>query len=268
MSSAQFPRLSNPLRRLFFLLLYEYISIVDKEANALFMNYGYADLDPDAEPLELLPEEEKHRYSLQLYHHVADVIDWTGLQALDLSSGRGGGAWYIMRQFRPTSIVGVDLSFNAIRFCNRYYAVDGLSFLQGRAEHLQFPDNTFDVVTNIEASLHYANMEAFVSEVVRVLKPGGHFLYADFRHVEEIDQWRLQLDHSDLKLVEEEDITPNVVRSLELGAERTRELINQYAPRPLRKRIRQFAGNIGTGFVRGTPKPGERVHLNFVFRRR
>jgi len=268
MSNAQFPRLSNPIRRLLFQLFYEYISILDKEAKALFLNYGYADLDADAEPLELLPEEEKHRYSVQLYHHVASAIDWTGLQALELSSGRGGGAWYIMRQFRPASIVGVDPSINAIRFCNRYYAMDGLSFLQGRAEHLQFPDNTFDVVTNIEASLHYANMEAFVNEVVRVLKPGGYFLYTDFRHMEEIDQWRLQLDHPDLRLVEEEDITPNVVRSLELDAGRTRELIDQYVPRPLRKPIGLFAGNFGTGFARGTPKPGERVHLNFVFRRR
>ena len=268
MSHAQFPRYSNPLRRLFSRLWYEYISSLDKEANALFLNYGYADLDPTAKPLLLLPEEETHRYSIHLYHHVASAVDWTARRALEVSSGRGGGAWYIMRRFRPASIVGVDLCANAVEFCNRYYSVDGLSFVSGRADRLQFPSRTFDVVINVEASLYYASIEAFVSEVVRVLKSNGHFLYADIRYMEEIEQWRLQLSHPELQLIVEEYITPNVVRSLQLDASRRRALIERYVPRLLRKPSGLFAGTSGAGLARGIPKPGERVYHNFVFRRK
>jgi ubiquinone/menaquinone biosynthesis C-methylase UbiE len=241
---------------------------LDIEADGLFLNYGYADLDPTAKPLLLVPEEKIHRYSIGLYHHMASAVDWTARTALEVSSGRGGGAWYIMRRFRPASIVGVDLCANAVEFCNRYYRVDGLSFVNGRAERLQFPSDTFDVVINVEASLYYASMEAFVSEVVRVLKPNGHFLYADFRYVEEIEQWRLQLSHPELQMLVEEDITPNVVRSLQLDADHRRALIGRYVPRLLRKPFGSFAGTSGAGLARGVPKLGERVYHNFVFRRK
>ena len=89
---------------------YEYVSRLDKDANLLFLNHGYADLDPDAKPLQLPARGEKHRYSIQLYHHVASVIDWTGLEALEIGSGRGGGAAYIKQHFKPKSIIGIDIT--------------------------------------------------------------------------------------------------------------------------------------------------------------
>lgn len=268
MSRTQFPRYSNPLKRSFSRLWYEYISRLDKEAKTLFLNYGYADLDPNSKQLTLSPEEETHRYSISLYHHVANAIDWTNLRALEVSSGRGGGAWYIMRHFRPTSIVGVDPCVNAVEFCNRHYNMDGLSFVNGTSGQLQFPDQTFDVVINIEASLYYPSMKSFISEVVRVLKSKGYFLYSDIRYLEEIKQWRLQLTHPELQLVVEEDITPNVLRSLQLDASRRKSLIEKYVPKLLRKPFGHFAGTSGAGLADGVPMSGDRVYYNFLFRRR
>jgi ubiquinone/menaquinone biosynthesis C-methylase UbiE len=258
------PKLRQVLTR----ISYEYISIFDKDINVLFMNYGYADLDPGAVPLELNPEDEKHRYQAQLYHHVAGSISWSGLDALEVSSGRGGGANYIRRHFNSTSFIGVDLSTEAVNFCNRYYSVEGLSFTQANAESLHFPDNAFDVVINLEASLYYPAIERFFSHVVRILKPGGHFLYADMRYVDEIDLWRVQLKNTGLELLREEDITRNVVRALALDQARKKDLADRYIPRVLRRTFYHFGGISGDGLARGDPKVGERLYLFFVFQKK
>jgi ubiquinone/menaquinone biosynthesis C-methylase UbiE len=255
-----FPNLRQAIARRW----YNYISTLDKDAHMLFMNYGYTDLDPKAKPLELSAEDEKHRYPIQLYHRVASAIDWAGLEALEVGSGRGGGACYIMRRFRPKSIIGLDLAVKAIDFCHRYYSLPGLSFAPGNAECLPFADHSFDVIINLESSLYYPNIGRFLSEVVRVLKPNGYFLYADMRYQEEIDNWQTRLRRTGLDLLHEEDITPNVVKALALDNERKRKLINQYVPKILHRPFYEFAGITGAGLAHGSPRAGERLYLNFV----
>jgi ubiquinone/menaquinone biosynthesis C-methylase UbiE len=116
------------------------------------MNYGWADLDPEAKELHLNENDEAYRYCIQLYHYITSVIDLRGKDVLEVGCGRGGGASFIMRYLKPNSLVGVDITTNAIRFCNQHYDIKGLSFVLNNAESLQFNDNTFDVVINIESS--------------------------------------------------------------------------------------------------------------------
>jgi ubiquinone/menaquinone biosynthesis C-methylase UbiE len=256
-----FPALKQPFYRRW----YEYISTLDKNASLLFMNHGYAALDPDADQLELSTEDERHRYPLQLYHHVASAIDWSNAHALEIGSGRGGGASYVKRRFRPQSVVGIDITANAINFCCGHYAIDGLSFARGDAQLLPFARNSFDIVFNVESSGYYPDFERFLQEVVRVLRPGGHFLYADMRYQEDVKTWRAQLSKTGLQLVKEEDITPNAVRALELDRERRQDLVKQHAPRVLHGMFGIFAGLGGADLAHGPPKPGERVYVSWVF---
>jgi ubiquinone/menaquinone biosynthesis C-methylase UbiE len=79
--------------------------------------------------------------------------------------------------FKPKSYTGVDFSTRAIEFCRSYYKLNGLNFHHGNAEALSFPDNSFDVVVNVEASLYYPNITKFFEHVRRVLKQDGYFLY-------------------------------------------------------------------------------------------
>jgi len=46
-------RISPGMNQTLVRLWYHYLAIADKEAHLLFMNYGYADLQPDAEALAL-----------------------------------------------------------------------------------------------------------------------------------------------------------------------------------------------------------------------
>lgn len=246
---------------------YEYLSQMDRGANMLFMNYGWADLDAEAGELPLGDEDEPNRYCIQLYHHVASAVDLRGLDVLEVGSGRGGGSSYIMRYLRPRSVVGVDLADAAIRFCNRHYRISRLSFVRGDAESLHFDEGSFHAVVNIESSHCYRSMEHFLEGVCRVLKPNGYFLFADYRGKEELDTLRTQLRQTGLTLLKEQRITPNVLRALDLDYARKRQLIKQHVPRILHGAFNEFAGMRGTRSAYNRFNTGDKEYLSFVLQR-
>ena len=145
-----------------------------------FMNYGFERTGALDKWLDLEAADEPDRYCIQLYHQVAAAIDLEGLDVLEVGSGRGGGASYVRRYLKPRSLTGVDFSPKAVEFCRRKHTIDGLSFVVGDAESLPFEDASFDAVINVESSHCYGSLAAFFGQVKRVLRPGGHFLHADF----------------------------------------------------------------------------------------
>ena len=256
-------RLQRAVRRRW----YEYLSKMDQEANMLFMNYGWADLDPGAEEIPLSDEDEPNRYCIQLYHHVASAVDLSSLDVLEVGSGRGGGSSYMMRYLKPRSVVGVDIAHAAIRFCNRHYQISHLSFVRGDAESLHFDDRSFHAVVNIESSHCYRSMERFLTGVCRVLKPDGYFLFADYRGKEQLDTLRRQLRQSGLTLLKEQRITPNVLRALDLDSARKLQLIKEKVPTILRGVFNEFAGMRGTRSAYNRFDTGDKEYLSFVLQK-
>ena len=61
-----------------------------------------------------------------------------------------------------------------------------MRFEQGDATKLRFADGTFDVVMSSMFLCQDFNPEVVVSEIRRVLKPGGRFGF--YEHVEDIDK--------------------------------------------------------------------------------
>jgi len=242
---------------------FNYISTRDSGSHMLFMNYGYH----AAEPLALQPRDEEHRYSIQLYHRVAGAVDLRGLDLLEVGSGRGGGASFVMRYLQPRSLTAVDMAASAIAFCREYYDIPGLRFEVGDAEALPFPDASFDTLLNVESSICYQHPERFFAEVRRVLRPGGYFLYADIRSQEELPDWEAQLATAGLEQLQQEDITQQVVEALDLDHERRSRLIHQFVPRPLRRTFREFAGLQGSEFFYGALARREKLYRRYLFRK-
>jgi SAM-dependent methyltransferase len=205
------------------------------------MNFGYADLDESPE-IPLAAEDEPHRYPLQLYDRVARQADWAGRDALEVGCGRGGGASYVTRTYKPKSYLGIDLAENAIEFCRRTHQVEGLRFQQGDAMSLPVADSSIDIVINIESSGLYPNIRRFYREVHRILRPGGRFLCADYRKTINLDRWRTHIRESELEIVREVDITDHVARALILDRENREEMIAANVPRFLRPTFLDFAG--------------------------
>src|SRR5262249_9600516 len=150
---------------------------------------------------------------------VVSDTDLHGKDVLEVGCGRGGGAAFIAESYAPRSMIGVDLAESAVAFCRLRHRLPGLSFFKGDAENLPFPAATFDVVVNVESSHNYPDMDRFLQEVARVLRPGGSFLIADNRPKQRMPLLQDQLRRSGLSLIKEEQIGPNVVRALELDAE-------------------------------------------------
>jgi len=249
-------------------VFYNSVSKMDRDHNLIFMNYGYLPSDPHHTDLHLGPADENHRHQVHMYHHIANFIKWDGLHALEVGSGRGGGSSYIKRHFKPKSMTGVDLSNEAVAFCKKYHAsVDGLHFVQGDAEALQFPDESFDVILNVESSLYYPNVEKFFSHVVRLLKPNGHFLYADMRYHDEVEHWHRQLKDTGLEKIHEDDITQNARQALALNQQFRQNLVKKYVPRVFRPLFARFGGSDGGRLGHNSQTPGKRVYKVFVLRK-
>lgn len=226
-----------------FKLLYWYISTVDKKKEVIFMNYGYHHED---EVIELHPADEINRYSIQLYHRLAKMGELEGKSLMEVGSGRGGGLSYVFRTFKPLKALGIDLNNTAVKFGNTHYNLDGLSFQQGDAQKLNVPSENFDVIMNVESSHRYPEVKLFLDEVYRCLKPGGKFLYTDFREKHEMEELLHLLSSYDYVKFDEQLINKEVVNSLDKDSERRVELVERLAPPFLKKYIHDFAGSKGS----------------------
>ena len=164
---------------------------------------------------------------IQLYHHTLLGVDLKGKEVLEVGSGRGGGADYVARYLAPSSIIGVDFAKNAIDLCNQFYNAPNLGFVEGNAEKLPFENDRFDVIFNVESSHCYGNMDAFITEVTRVLKPGGIFAWADLRTQKIMEKEDAMFMNSPLELLSKEDITPNVLQALDQISNRKKEAIQK-----------------------------------------
>ena len=253
-----------PIKKLLWRWWYEFLAGLHRTGDWSFMNYGYAAIPAD--PIVLDSADEANRYSVQLYHTVVNGVNLESRRVLEVGSGRGGGAAYIKRYQKPAAMVGVDFSAKAIALCNELYHIDGLSFVQGDAEDLPFDDGAFDVVINVESSHCYGSVDAFLAQVRRVLRPGGYFLYADFRDQEKLAAWRQQIGNSGLMPVSETDITANVVAALDADDERKTRLIHQLVPRPLLGAFKDFSGVKGSAIYKEF-QTGVTLYLRFVLQK-
>jgi ubiquinone/menaquinone biosynthesis C-methylase UbiE len=255
---------SPKARRKIFKWTFESLAAMTRDIESWrFMNYGYADLDGREERLRLDPCDEAERYCVQLYNHAVTGLDLSGKDVVEVSCGRGGGASFVKRYLRARTVTAVDLSLNQIEFCRRVHRIPGLQFLQGAAEEIPLHDECADAIINIEASCLYQDTEKFFGEIVRLLRPGGQFVYADIHLTKDVDDLISQLARSGLKILEQRDITANVLHALEVDHDRRLAGLRQMAPFFLRGLLKSFAGTQGTRIPNGLAN-GSMIYLSFV----
>ncbi len=228
-----------------------------------FMNYGYTPNSSEGQ-LDLPNDPKIQKYSLQMYHYLAAKADLQGKQVLEIGSGRGGGAKHVANFFKPVSYTGLDIATSAVDLANRIHHVMGLKFIQGSAESIPLPDSSIDVVLNVESCHGYGCVDTFLKEVRRVLKPGGRLLIVDFRNCpENMKIFETQIKNSGLRELSKEDITLNVVQSIEAEDESKKERIKKMIPARWQKLFNEFAGVVGSRFYE-TLKNGTRPYYRFV----
>jgi len=96
-----------------------------------------------------------------------------------LDVGCGGG--YLSEEFAKTGlqVTGIDPSRNSVRAATEHTVQSGLriNYREGRAEAIPFGDSSFDLVSCCDVLEHVDDINATVSEIARVLKPGGLFFF-------------------------------------------------------------------------------------------
>jgi SAM-dependent methyltransferase len=232
------------IRKLLWKAWYPFLTRRVGREPVLFLNYAFETSPPLAIPLR--PEDEADRACIQLYHHVASQIGLKGKDVLEVSCGHGGGASYAARYMGPRRYTGLDLNPAGIRFCRERHTHPALHFIQGDAEKLPLPDNSVDTVINVEASHCYPSFSQFLAEVARVLKPGGDFLYADFRFTEDAPSWEADIAAAPLRTVASRDISSEVLRGMEINSIRSLNLVERFLPSFLHAVGRDFAGIKGS----------------------
>lgn len=208
-----------------------------------FMNYGF-DYDNKSNEPPLGDEDEEYRYCIQLYHHTVEKLAVQDKTVLEVGSGRGGGTSYIARYLSPKKITGIDYSKNAIKLCNRIHNEHNLRFVEGDASDLPIEDDSQDVVINVESSHCYPSIPQFLSEVKRVLKPGGLFAWTDVCPIEAVNDYEEAFDTCGMKTIDYYQITDNVLRALDADKinEVKNEIISKSTPFYLKGIIKDFSG--------------------------
>ncbi len=156
------------------------------------MNYGYSP-NPDEKPLDLTLDPKVQRYPLQMYHYLATKVDIAGKQVLEVGSGRGGGAKHVASHLKPASYTGMDLAQSAVDLANRIHKEPNLKFIQGSAESIPLPDNSIDVVLNVESCHAYGSVDQFLrgsetrTQTGRLLVPRRFSWRSQHQRVERTD---------------------------------------------------------------------------------
>jgi ubiquinone/menaquinone biosynthesis C-methylase UbiE len=125
---------------------------------------------------------------------VADMVRGSGIsgsRVLDIGSGLGGVDVLLVSQHGAAEVVGIDVEEQLVDAARAHVSklglTDQISFQLVSPGPLPFPGNSFDMVFSKDAMVHIPDKASLYKEVLRVLKPGGSFIAADWLWVKDAE---------------------------------------------------------------------------------
>ena len=99
---------------------------------------------------------------------------------LDIATGTGDFAILAAERLKPQFVIGADISHEMMEIAahkvNQHQLERIVSFKKEDCMHLSFEDDSFDAVTVAYGARNFESLEQGLTEIKRVLKPGGHLL--------------------------------------------------------------------------------------------
>jgi phosphoethanolamine N-methyltransferase len=116
-------------------------------------------------------------------------IDLKGASILDLGCGIGGYDRLLAAEHGAGKVTGIDIDAASVAAARAMAAANGLddrlAFKQVEPGPLPFGDGSFDVAFSKDSIVDIPDKAAVLSELYRVVKPGGHIVVSDwFRSAE------------------------------------------------------------------------------------
>lgn len=155
----------------------------------------------------------------RVHHTVLSYLDFDGQgQLLDVGCGSGALSIRAALIWPDAQVTGIDYWGAAYGYgqimCERNAAGEGVAarcqFQHGDANHLNFPDESFDAVVSnyVYHNINRADKRALLMETLRVLKKGGVFALNDemkprmYGDVEEFAQELRDMGYQEVRLVD------------------------------------------------------------------
>jgi len=108
--------------------------------------------------------EHLHRYAIAETYTKNKIV-------LDIACGEGYGSMLLSKKAK--SVIGVDISVEAISHSQNKYKAPNLTFKVGSASNIPLPDKSIDVIVSFETIEHHDQHEKMLDEIKRILKDNG-----------------------------------------------------------------------------------------------
>ena len=105
-----------------------------------------------------------------------------GMRVLEIGCGRGVGTEIIFKHFGAREIHSFDIDPDMVKKAGKRlsnYSSERLNLRVGDATAIDAEDKSFDAVFDFWIIHHVPNWQSAVSEIKRVLKPGGRFFFQE-----------------------------------------------------------------------------------------
>ncbi|PYF72531.1 bifunctional demethylmenaquinone methyltransferase/2-methoxy-6-polyprenyl-1,4-benzoquinol methylase UbiE [Pedobacter nutrimenti] len=103
---------------------------------------------------------------------------------LDVATGTGDFAFEAIKILKPEKIIGVDISSGMLEVAKKKINERNLEAVYsvqiGDSEKLNFKDDCFDAITVAYGVRNYEHLEKGLSDMYRVLRPGGKMVVLEF----------------------------------------------------------------------------------------
>ncbi len=111
---------------------------------------------------------------------LAELLPLSGQRIIELGCGAAALARALLRRYPECQVTGIEVDARQ-HAKNQVTPQPGLQFVSGVAQDIAFPDASFDLALMLK-SLHHVPVHAqeqALSEVARVLRPGGHLYVSE-----------------------------------------------------------------------------------------
>lgn len=206
-------------------------------AEQILLTLRQAGKDPDnLVPADLRPHDQDHyggEAAVLALAAAAGLQD--GDRVLDICAGVGGPSRLLAEHFPHSSFLALDLNEGRCHGARRLNGLVGLAeridVVRGDAQQMPFADGSIDIALSQEAFLHIPDKQAVLTEVARMLRPGGRIGFTDLvagpglsdadraaiesgmemRTLQTVQQYQARFRTAGLTLVSQDDLTPDWV---------------------------------------------------------
>lgn len=126
-------------------------------------------------PCKETENQEIEREHWQRYYFARDFFS-DDKELLDIASGEGYGSDFLAQKVK--SVIGIDVSEEAIDYARKKYLRNNLEFMLGSIESIPLPNSSldgivsFETIEHVEEELHLK----FLNETKRVLREDGYLI--------------------------------------------------------------------------------------------